>query len=452
MEDEQLHGSRGGDDVLAGFAPPARRSEERDAKRGGERPRRLRRRLADEAESSTATPLRRRVGGCDPRRERERHAEGTSRRRVEAFEERSEGDDGAGRSTGKRSAAVHVCVGVFSVSAADRRGGEDGVVEAVGEEWFGEGLQVELEHVRHDAGVCDVEERGGGAAVVSRAALRRLGGVAARAEQALRVRDGGCAGDGGRGAGVGTGGSAAGDDVGREGFEIARAGWVRLGGAGFGGARARMDAVRGTSGRGTGGRGEVRRGRTVRVEPGDRLGDDARNAAAALPARVLHGRAEHRHRGRRPRAARAERLLAIPRRRDETVVGRGARTGRLARGDRPREANEGKRAHARVRSRTERRGRAREDATCGARATGTRDAAGARASRKSGGREAHECDFASFPMRKQLAYKYPVKRGREKRAKVYPVHRSYDSHLEESRGRPFSSRLSALPPLARGAR
>ena len=153
-EDEQLHGARRGDDILGGFGPPARGSEERGAKRGGERPRRLRRLRATTRrsvgiadESSTESPLRRRrrIGERDARRERERHAKGTSRRRVEAFEERSKGDDGAGRSTGKRHERVgrFAAVKIFDlgvVLVADGRGGEDGVVEAVGEEWLGEGL------------------------------------------------------------------------------------------------------------------------------------------------------------------------------------------------------------------------------------------------------------------------------------------------------------------------
>ena len=111
-------------------------------------------------------------------------------------------------------------------------------------------------------------------------------------------------------------------------------------------ARAGTDAARGTSGRGTGGRGGVRRGRTVRVEPGDRLGDDARNAATALSARVLHGRAEHRHRGRRPRAARRGGVVAD----SETTRRNGrrslARTGRLARGSTARGERRGTRARA----------------------------------------------------------------------------------------------------------
>ena len=84
----------------------------------------------------------------------------------------------------------------------------------------------------------------------------------------------------------------------------------------------------------------------MRVEPGDRLGDDARNAATALSARVLHGRAEHRHRGRRPRAARRGGVVAD----SETTRRNGrrslARTGRLARGSTARGERRGTRARA----------------------------------------------------------------------------------------------------------
>jgi len=84
----------------------------------------------------------------------------------------------------------------------------------------------------------------------------------------------------------------------------------------------------------------------VRVEPGDRLGDDARNAATALSARVLHGRAEHRHRGRRPRAARRGGVVADSERTRRNGRRSLARTGRLARGSTARGERRGTRARA----------------------------------------------------------------------------------------------------------